>query len=443
MYVTYTPNALGTQTGEITLTDNAGGVAGTQQTIALTGIGVTAATAVTVQPTSLSFTSTGVGSISPPQSVTITNTGTEPLTINGIGVGSSLDFAETSPSCLALQNILAVGQSCTVNVTFTPTASGTRNASLSISDNASGSPQTVALTGIGTAAFTLSSPSAQNPVIVGSTQATFVLVANGPTSFTGAITLACSAGTAATCTFSQNPIFVGGTSSTMTVGNLSAGFNNPYIFTVTGTSGSQTTSLQLSLGFSDYTLTASPSSASTSAGTPATYTIYINPLNGFTGQVQLAVEKTVPTLNATYTYLPNPYASPNGTSPAAIQVQVATQVYVAPPTNTHAPPRFPGGKLPPIIFGLLCLAGLGSLAFGNRRRARPWMAWVTLDGSSLGNAQPDPDAQPGVRGLPLIDADNLRNGPRGLRHYVHGHIVLKYRSRSHRGCGLGHNVQRT
>ena len=380
IYVTFTPNATGTITDTITLTDNAGGVPGTEQTINLTGAGVTAATAVTVQPTSLSFSSTAVGSISPPQSVTITNTGTEPLSINSIGVGSSLDYAETSATCLALQNLLAVGQSCTVSVTFTPTASGTRNASLSISDNATGSPQTVALTGIGAAAFTLSSPSAGNPTIIGSTQTTFTIVANG-TNFTGAITLACSSGTAATCTFSQNPIFVGGVSSIMTVSNLSAGFPNPYIFSVTGTSGSQTTTLQLSLGFSDYTLTASPVSVATAAGTPVAFTIYINPLNGFTGQVQLAVEKTVPALNATYTYSPNSSASPNGTSPAAIKVQVTTQTYVAPPTNTHAPPRFPGGKLPPIIFGLLCFAGLASLALGNRRRAHyGWMGsrWMAV-----------------------------------------------------------------
>ena len=40
------------------------------------------------------------------------------------------------------------------------------------------------------------------------------------------------------------------------------------------------------------------------------------------------------------------------------------------PTNPHGAPRFPGGKLPPILFGLLSLAGLISLALGNRRRAR-------------------------------------------------------------------------
>jgi hypothetical protein len=323
-----------------------------------------------------------VGTASPPQSVTITNTGTEPLSIVKIGVGTSLDFAVVYPTCLALGNILAVGQSCVVSVTFTPTASGTRTATLSISDTATGSPQTVALTGIGTAIFTLSSPSANNPVIIGSTQTTFVIVANGPTTFTNAITLACSTTTAATCTFSANPIFVGGASSTMTVSNLSAGFPNPFTFTLTGTSGSQSTSLQLSLGFTDFNLTATPSSATVTAGSAATYNVYINPLNGFNQQVQLAVESTSPTLpDYTATYAPAIKAAPNGSSPAEITVTITTQTYVAPPTNTHAPPRFPGGKLPPVILGLLCLAGLASLAWGNRRRARQgWLGsgWTAV-----------------------------------------------------------------
>src|SRR5208283_4463706 len=59
--VAFTPSSLGSVTTEITITDNAGSVAGTEQTITLTGSGVTAATSVTVQPTSLSFTSQSVG----------------------------------------------------------------------------------------------------------------------------------------------------------------------------------------------------------------------------------------------------------------------------------------------------------------------------------------------------------------------------------------------
>jgi len=364
MYVAFTPNSTGVVTDQITITDNAGGVAGTQQNIALTGAGVTAATAVTVSPTSLSFPSQSVGTISPAQNVTITNTGTATLNITKISPGTSGDFSETD-TCGAVQNTLGVGQSCSVSVFFSPTASGTRAGSLTISDNATGSPQIVALTGIGAAAFTLVSPSAVNPALIGDTQTTFVIQAQGPTSFNGAISLACSAGS--TCAFTTNPIFVGG-NTTLTISNLSPNpSSNPYAFQVTGTSGSQSTTLQLNLMFKDFTLTATPSSNVIQAGTTATYHIFVNPLYGFNNQVNLLCDSSGLPPAATCTWSPNSTPVPNGTSPASVTLSLSTQKYVAP---THAPPRFPNGKLPPLIFGLLSLAGLASLALGKRRRAR-------------------------------------------------------------------------
>ena len=199
MNVAFTPGVTGSETDNITITDNAGGVAGTEQNIAVSGTGVTAATAVTVLPTSLSFTSTPVGASSAAQNVTITNTGTLPLTISSITAGTTGDFSETSASCQALNNTLNVGQSCSISVVFSPTASGTRNASLSITDNATGSPQVVALTGIGAAAFqvnflpsTCGNSTLTNPVIIGADQTTFCVVATGApgvTGFTGAISL--------------------------------------------------------------------------------------------------------------------------------------------------------------------------------------------------------------------------------------------------------------
>jgi hypothetical protein len=363
MYVAFTPNGIGSVTDQIVITDNAAAVPGTQQTITVTGSGVTAATSVTVEPTSLSFPSQNVGTVSPPQSVTITNTGTETLSITSFSVGSSLDYQYNAASCLAVQNTLTVGQSCVVTVTFSPTASGTRTAGLSISDTATGSPQTVALTGIGAAAFTLTSPTAVNPALIGDTQTTFVIQANGPSSFNGAISLTCSPGT--TCNFSTTPIFVG-QNTTLTVSNLTATLANPYIFQVTGTSGSQSTTVQLSLTFEDYTLTATPSADTIQAGTNAGYSILVNPLYGFNQQVTLNCFKGMPP-DATCTFSPNATPTPNGTSSTTVTLSISTVKYVAP---THAPPRFPNGKLPPLIFGLLSLAGLASLALGKRRRDR-------------------------------------------------------------------------
>src|SRR5207302_292852 len=83
--------------------------------------------------------------------VTLTNTGTAALTINSFA--ASGDFAATSTganACPMSPATLAAGANCTINVTFTPTASGARAGTLSLADNAGGSPQTVALSGNGT-----------------------------------------------------------------------------------------------------------------------------------------------------------------------------------------------------------------------------------------------------------------------------------------------------
>jgi hypothetical protein len=100
-----------------------------------------------ISPTSLNFGNQTVGITSSPQVVMLQNTGNINLTISNIQITgtNSGDFAQTNncPSSLTPNN------SCNISVTFTPTTTGTRNAALSISDNAPGSPQSVPLTGIG------------------------------------------------------------------------------------------------------------------------------------------------------------------------------------------------------------------------------------------------------------------------------------------------------
>lgn len=382
MYVTFTPNSAGNETDTISIQDNASGTTGTEQTVFVTGTGVTANTAVTIVPSSLSFTSTAVGSVSAPQSVTVTNTGTQTLDISKISV-SDTDFSETDNCGTVYNDTLAVGQSCQINVVFQPTASNTRSATLQISDNATGSPQGVSLTGTGAAAFSLTylnstcgSSTLTNPTLIGSTQTTFCIVVNGPTSFNGAISLQCSTGT--TCNFSTNPVFVGNT-TTLTVSNLTTNMANPYIFTVTGTSGSESTTENVNLEFEDYTITASPTSAIVQAGTPGAYHLYINPLYGFNYQVNmLCLKQTLPP-DAICSFTPSATPTINGGSPTELTLSISTVKYVAP--QTHVPPGFFNGKLPPVILGLLSLAALISLAFGNKRRARHgWLGahWATV-----------------------------------------------------------------
>ena len=117
---------------------------------------VTIAPAVTIGPWSLDLGFQFVGSTSASQTSILRNTGSAPLVITGRNTtGDAGDFAE-SDDCSAT---VAPASSCTLTFTFTPSASGARNASFTISDSAQDSPHTVALTGNGTDSNVNVSPS--------------------------------------------------------------------------------------------------------------------------------------------------------------------------------------------------------------------------------------------------------------------------------------------
>jgi hypothetical protein len=108
-----------------------------------------------LSPTSLNFGSQQIGSTSTAQSVTLTNSGNLALSITSLGLTGTNpgDFAQTN-TCPTGATTLAAGASCAITVTFTPIAAGSRVASISIVDNAAGSPQNLALAGSGLAAGT-------------------------------------------------------------------------------------------------------------------------------------------------------------------------------------------------------------------------------------------------------------------------------------------------
>ena len=145
--VTFTPSANGARTATLSISDNAGG---SPQGVPLSGTGMTSAPSVTLSPTSVGFGNQNVGTTSAAQTVTLTNTGTAPLTITSIALGgtNAADFAE-SATCPLSPDTLASGGTCTITVTFSPSVAGSRSAAISISDNAADSPQSIALSGTG------------------------------------------------------------------------------------------------------------------------------------------------------------------------------------------------------------------------------------------------------------------------------------------------------
>ncbi len=183
--VTFTPAATGTLTAALTLADNA---TGSPQTVSLSGTGASAPAAVTLSATSLTFGSQSVDTTSTAQTVTLTNSGGTALTV------TSLTLTGTNANAFAQANTcgssLAAGAYCTINVTFTPAAPGTLTAALTLADNATGSPQTVSLSGTGasaSAAVTLSATSlafGSQSVDTTSTAQTVTLTNSGGTALT-------------------------------------------------------------------------------------------------------------------------------------------------------------------------------------------------------------------------------------------------------------------
>lgn len=105
------------------------------------------APAVSLSPSSVNFGTQLIAATSGSQAVTLTNTGAATLTIGSISfTGTNAgDFAQTN-NC---GSSLATSSNCTINVTFTPLASGSRSANLSVASNAATTPDTVPVTGVG------------------------------------------------------------------------------------------------------------------------------------------------------------------------------------------------------------------------------------------------------------------------------------------------------
>jgi phosphatidylserine/phosphatidylglycerophosphate/cardiolipin synthase-like enzyme len=191
--LTFTPAAAGTTyNAMLTVTDNSGNLAGSTQSVALTGAGTAAApiALAVLSPTSLSFAATTVGNAAALQSVTLSNPGTATLT--GIAVSTNGAAFSESSGCTST---LVAGANCSISIGFQPTVLGSATGTLSVADSASGSPQTVGLTGSGVAPqASLSSTTIAFPAtLIGTTSASqsVTLTNTGTATLTGVgVTLA-------------------------------------------------------------------------------------------------------------------------------------------------------------------------------------------------------------------------------------------------------------
>jgi hypothetical protein len=182
----FTPSIAGVESATFNVFDGADTSAHPIQ-VALTGAGTGNAPVLGISVSSLAFAGQLLTTTSAPQPpVTLTNNGNAVLNFTS-PPSTSTNFGNTT-TCGAT---LAVGASCTVTVTFAPaagTAPGPVTGSLTITDNANGSPQSVSLTGI---AWDFSVSAAAISVAKGAT-GTFPVLVTGLGGFTGAVSFTCT-----------------------------------------------------------------------------------------------------------------------------------------------------------------------------------------------------------------------------------------------------------
>jgi hypothetical protein len=143
--VDFTPSVVGNRTGSVTIEDDA---SGSPQSVGLQGNGVLAPVPdVGLSAGSLNFPDQAVGQSSVAQNVTLTNIGGSPLLIQDIA--STLGDFGVTHNCPINPTPLNSGEKCNLSMTFTPTIGGVRSGAISITDNASDSPQQILLQGAG------------------------------------------------------------------------------------------------------------------------------------------------------------------------------------------------------------------------------------------------------------------------------------------------------
>jgi hypothetical protein len=148
-----------------------------------------------------------------------------------------------------------------------------------------------------------------------------------------------------TCSFNPTTLF-SGQKSTLTFSGLTVSTPNPFNLIITGVSGSQTSTVTLTLLLSTFTLTASPSVYSVVAGAPAYYTVLVNPIYDFNQEVLLSCTGTLPPgVGCTFS---SSGVTPDGTSPSKVSLKVSTTV-----SNATGWRPWPRGNHPPPLMLLL------------------------------------------------------------------------------------------
>ncbi|HEV2644978.1 MAG TPA: choice-of-anchor D domain-containing protein [Acidobacteriaceae bacterium] len=377
--VSFTPTGPSLFAGTLTVGDNA---AVSIQTIPIGGSGTAALVPqATLSPSSLTFPSTTVGVAATPLPVTLSNPGTGPLSISNIGItGLGVGIFGETNTC---GNSLAAGASCTINVSFTPTGPNLFAGTLTVSDNAAVSIQTIPIGGSGAAALvpqatlnpssltfasttvgvtattqpiTLSNPGTGALAITGITVTGANASSFGQTNNCGS---SVAAGGSCTITVSFTPGTAGALAAALSVADNASGSPQSIAIGGTGVAGTAT-----------FTVRSSTPSSSIQPGGVAQFNLVIAPVGGSYSNVVTLTATGLPA-GAQASFAPVSVTPGTAGAPSVLSIQTVTGL-----ASLAAPGR-PGQSRVPLM---ALLAGLPLLGFAgaSRRLRKSAGRWMVL-----------------------------------------------------------------
>ncbi len=335
-------------------------------------LGTAGSSTLNLQPASLAFGTVLLGATTS-LPLQLTNIGTTP--VNFTSITTTGDYA-VSGSC---GTTLAANASCTELISFTPTISGSRPGTASIVSSASSLPLVAQLSGAGAQTHLQISPATLSfgNVVQGTTTSLSLTLANNSTStsitglaFTATgdfvVTAPCAVttlapGASCSVTVAFTPTTVGTRTGTLTVASSDPA--SPLAIPLTGTG----TGPVAPPGTGSFTLTASSPTVTVASSSPATYSLTVTPINGFTGQVVLNCAALVAAQYASCSLQPSSVTL-NGTAPQTTSVTINTVT-----TARNEPPalrRMDGVTL--------CILAPAALLFWRFRRSLPTQRWPLL-----------------------------------------------------------------
>lgn len=155
--VSFSPSSIGVKSAALNIVSNDADTPNLN--VALSGQGVSPN--ISVIPTSLGFGSIDIGSVSSSQFITVSNSGSADLVVSiGLSGVDATQFNVTTGTCASLSPTISPASNCTISITFAPTSTGAKSATLGIASNDPDTPNiSVALSGTGQEVV----PPANNP----------------------------------------------------------------------------------------------------------------------------------------------------------------------------------------------------------------------------------------------------------------------------------------